>query len=473
MIKTTLIKKTGAIIAILMVFGWISAAYAQMPLNFNGSFEESEIGDTPFDGIPGWNISDGPGELGEYEYAFFEIVGDPVQHGDKAMAIEVVSPTPGSRWHIQMVNNDIPTEPGFTYRFSAWAKAESAGATADFTVGYYNDFHEIARLGYASNPNEFFTEWERFSFQFTTDPDRDDFYIRAPIHLNMTQNEGNTIYLDNIQIIELAGPTGPVTPGETIVRNGDFSLSFKGDTPGEIFSWTFNGDGDLANFEIVEDPVFEGSSALMAEILELGSNPWNIQAINQGGVIEEGKRYRYSVWVKAESDSAEIAGIAQNIRFENYEQRGMIFGTEWTELVFDFEVTDDATELRAPVNLNYERNLGNTIYIDHLKIVEITGEETSADDTSNEVVRNFTLHQNYPNPFNPTTKLVFDLVSSEHVSLEVYDASGRFVRSLLNEHMPSGRHTVSFDATDLASGTYIYHIRAGESHQTRSMTLIK
>jgi hypothetical protein len=86
----------------------------------------------------------------------------------------------------------------------------------------------------------------------------------------------------------------------------------------------------------------------------------------------------------------------------------------------------------------------------------------------------FKLAQNYPNPFNPTTNISYSLANTADVSLVVYDILGRRVATLVNarQQMP-GLYNVTFDATRLASGTYIYRLEAGDFVSTKKMLLVK
>ena len=94
-------------------------------------------------------------------------------------------------------------------------------------------------------------------------------------------------------------------------------------------------------------------------------------------------------------------------------------------------------------------------------------------ETEEEMPQEFTLLQNYPNPFNPTTQIIFNLPKSSHVKLEVFNSMGQKVSSLVNRRMNSGSHNVTFDATNLPSGVYMYRIDAGEVSMTKKMLLIK
>jgi len=90
----------------------------------------------------------------------------------------------------------------------------------------------------------------------------------------------------------------------------------------------------------------------------------------------------------------------------------------------------------------------------------------------------FELSQNYPNPFNPTTKITYALPQNSYVSIKVYDMLGREVRSLVNNEMLAGNHSVDWNGENnsgfkVASGTYVYRITAGSFVAVKKMILIK
>jgi hypothetical protein len=93
--------------------------------------------------------------------------------------------------------------------------------------------------------------------------------------------------------------------------------------------------------------------------------------------------------------------------------------------------------------------------------------------------RRTALHANVPNPFNPATDIAFDLTRDGRVELEVYDVSGRLVRSLVNGPRRAGmRQVVSWDGLDgagsrVASGVYFYRLVAGDFVATRKMVMLK
>ena len=83
------------------------------------------------------------------------------------------------------------------------------------------------------------------------------------------------------------------------------------------------------------------------------------------------------------------------------------------------------------------------------------------------------LKQNFPNPFNPSTNISYSLPEAANVSLKIYNMLGVEVASLENGFKSAGEHVVTFDASSLSSGLYIYKLNAGTITLTKRMTLIK
>jgi hypothetical protein len=90
----------------------------------------------------------------------------------------------------------------------------------------------------------------------------------------------------------------------------------------------------------------------------------------------------------------------------------------------------------------------------------------------------FSLSQNYPNPFNPTTVISFQLSTSSHVTLKIYDLLGKEVATLVDGYKQAGTYNVTFNvetlhATSLPSGVYYYRLTAGSFSETKKMTFLK
>lgn len=85
----------------------------------------------------------------------------------------------------------------------------------------------------------------------------------------------------------------------------------------------------------------------------------------------------------------------------------------------------------------------------------------------------FKLEQNYPNPFNPSTTIKFSIPEASFVKITITDLLGREIESLVNDELSAGNYKVDFNASELASGIYLYTIKAGNHIQTRKMMLLK
>ncbi len=85
----------------------------------------------------------------------------------------------------------------------------------------------------------------------------------------------------------------------------------------------------------------------------------------------------------------------------------------------------------------------------------------------------YELKQNYPNPFNPVTQIEYSILKSGNVTLTVYDVNGKLVKTIINDNQTFGTYKYDFDASNLASGIYIYELRTNDFVATKKMVFVK
>ncbi|MFQ5628122.1 MAG: FlgD immunoglobulin-like domain containing protein, partial [bacterium] len=92
----------------------------------------------------------------------------------------------------------------------------------------------------------------------------------------------------------------------------------------------------------------------------------------------------------------------------------------------------------------------------------------------------FRLLQNYPNPFNPKTSIPIDVPANwpHPVTLQIFNSTGRLIKTVLDGHIPAGRKTISWDGTDasgaqVASGLYFYRVISGDVVRMRKLILAR
>ena len=85
----------------------------------------------------------------------------------------------------------------------------------------------------------------------------------------------------------------------------------------------------------------------------------------------------------------------------------------------------------------------------------------------------YSLSDNYPNPFNPSTQINYSIKTAGTVTLKVYDILGNEVAMLVNERKEPGNYSVSFNASNLPSGVYVYKMISENFINTKKLLLLK
>ena len=110
--------------------------------------------------------------------------------------------------------------------------------------------------------------------------------------------------------------------------------------------------------------------------------------------------------------------------------------------------------------------------------VEIHRGRPTSVPTTEPLPEEFTLQQNYPNPFNPETVIRYQLPQDSEVKLSIYNVLGQKIRTLVNANKEAGYYDATWDGRDnagqqVASGVYLYRLRAGEFTEVKKLMLLR
>ncbi|MHC1736586.1 MAG: T9SS type A sorting domain-containing protein [Ignavibacteriaceae bacterium] len=172
----------------------------------------------------------------------------------------------------------------------------------------------------------------------------------------------------------------------------------------------------------------------------------------------EVNNYGFEVERSLSSHSSSLNGHSLS---EVWETIGFVAGSGNSNSVKDYSFTDK--KVAAGKYAYRLKQIDNDGTFEYSKEIEVENLQPSA----------FDLRQNYPNPFNPGTLIVYSLGFSGNVTLKLYDLLGNEVALLVNEQKGPGTYEVKFDASGLASGTYIYRLVAGNFVSTKKMVVLK
>ena len=143
-----------------------------------------------------------------------------------------------------------------------------------------------------------------------------------------------------------------------------------------------------------------------------------------------------------------------------------LYADTWPIMSISVTATDNSSGKTATDNFDVNVWCTNCPQI-------VTGDSVQIDPASSQPPDQIMVGQNFPNPFNPTTNISFGLPHETYIRLVVYDMLGREVARLVDGMTSAGYHTVTWDASRLASGIYIYKLTAGNFVQMKRMILMK
>ncbi len=319
-------------------------------------------------------------------------------------------------------------------------------------------------------------------------------------------DDPGSVYVDDVKIIRMQTP-------ENI-----YNLGFE-DTEDSLYNWQ-GGWGTWAYLP-VEPPVGEEtwfetgisrsgnrSLAIVPQEWSMFSDAWwwggyyswTSQAVlDTVDYYEEGDNFYMSAWLMSSGDDP-VAGAMivdleltfKDMNGENLSNLGYSDARIWSEAKIDETTSVDewhflevyiqcptikpehtVTRMELNVRLFQTGDAWGVVYVDDVFIGRGTSAPSQVEQDKNQLPVDFSLSQNYPNPFNPNTTINYSIPEMSPVELSVYNVLGEKVAELVNHVQDAGRHSVSFDAAGLPSGTYLYTLKAGEQTTTRKMVLLK
>jgi len=190
-------------------------------------------------------------------------------------------------------------------------------------------------------------------------------------------------------------------------------------------------------------------------------------------------------------DGADIAAMQFYLTGINIsEESRLIAGELLKHMEYSYAISNDTIYVvlynfnNNPLGINngtlFTLNEGQIKSVNEVIACDSQAREIIVDYTPEEniVPRKFSLSQNYPNPFNPTTRIDYALPKESDVVLTVYNIKGQKVKTYKKENQPAGYHHIFWQGKDnnnrdVASGIYLYQIKAGKHVKTRKMLLLK
>ncbi len=181
--------------------------------------------------------------------------------------------------------------------------------------------------------------------------------------------------------------------------------------------------------------------------------------------VPDGNQVHLSWRTAAEVNNYGFSVERMNPMSGGWQEIGFVEGHGSTAGVNLYAFTDKLLPLDAETLIYRLRQIDFDGKFEYSPEVMVTINDVSPND--------FELEQNFPNPFNPVTNIRYSLPATERVRLTVTDAKGRTVKELVNKVQQAGMHVVSFDANDVPSGAYFYHLEYDGKRQTKKMMVLK
>lgn len=144
---------------------------------------------------------------------------------------------------------------------------------------------------------------------------------------------------------------------------------------------------------------------------------------------------------------------------------------------YQFEITEGTYSVTAVLAGYQDKTRTKVISSDQVNDLDFKM-EPEVNDVDDHVVTSIILTSNYPNPFNPETTISYGLPNDSKVELMIYNVKGQLVKTLVNDVVPAGSHSVVWNGKDesgrsVASGIYFYRLTTDKKTINKKMLMLK
>ncbi len=366
-----------------------------------------------------------------------------IQNGENKIS---VLNTKGGLDAVQLVQNGIVVlqNRNYTFEFDAYASsARAINALVEAATSPFINFGKIGTTALTSRKKHFKYE---FIMEYPTDS-------AARVVFNCGGETGD-IYIDNVSL-----SYADANQGESVVKinyqpadapcpegyQPDSGRPFGNRNNGFKYGW-LGGENDETRLRVHEDSRY----GTLNHLEKQDDRIWEIELPN--GLYH----------VKLVMGDADYTDQINNIQVEDMTLMDPDGEDHFDEYLFSVSVSDGHLTLQPASNSSNAK----------LCFIDISHTAAHVKDEQKQP-KSIRLNHNYPNPFNSQTIISFELIRNEHVALTVYDIRGRVVQRLLDDKMEPGAHDVSFDASTLPSGIYLYKLETSTASYVQKMMLVK
>ena len=227
--------------------------------------------------------------------------------------------------------------------------------------------------------------------------------------------------------------------------------------------------------------VLAGGASLSGQLKDYVSV---IRSLSTNGSAYDLSKYNSIRFTASGTGKLDVLLIMTNTKNNNYYHYTIDLTSAAKEYVINFSDFKELYGAQTPFDASKMMNIGFSVNTTNnpalssfnFEVKDIAfyspGSVTAVDDQTI-APKEFSLSQNYPNPFNPSTVIEFSVARKEHISLIVYNLLGQQVAALIDGELEAGKHSITFNADNLASGVYFYKLIGNSVNITKKMILLR